>query len=267
MIASDSLYDVLRLAEDLRPAWDGLSAAIPAWHPRNEGEEGEGEGEPDADKAAAAAAAKGGEGNGEGEREGEGKPAGGEEDKTDWKAMSRKHERAAKKAAAERDAHAAKLAEIEASNLSENEKALAKAREEARAEGKAEGEQGRRADRIEAAVTKIAAVKGVTIGEGDKAKTVKFADPDDVEMWLERQVAKGEIDGDELYADGKVNDEVLIEALTALAASKPGWLVGAPAGATSGTPAGDADAGKGSGPKGGSSVETELAAIQKNNKR
>ncbi len=248
MALTDPLYDVLRLAEEVRPAWDDLSAAIPAWHPRNEGEDdAEGEGESDADKAAAAAAAAKG---GEEEGDGEGKPAGGEEDKTDWKAMSRKHERAAKKAAAERDAHAAKLAEIEASNLSENEKALAKAREEARAEGKAEGEKGRREDRIEAAVTKIAAVKGVTVGEGEKAKTVKFSDPEDVQMWLERQVAKGDIDGDELYADGKVNDDVLTEALTELAKSKPGWLVGASAGATNGQPAGDADAGKGGAGKG-----------------
>lgn len=263
MALTDPLYDVLTLAHWVRPAWDDLSAAIPAWHPRNEGEgQGEGEGESDADKAAAAAAAaKGGEEEGEGE--GEGTPAGGEEGKIDWKAMARKHEREKKKIAAERDAHAAKLAEIEASNLSENEKALAKAREEARAEGKAEGEQGRRADRIEAAVTKIAAVKGVTIGEGDKAKTVKFADPDDVEMWLERQVAKGDIDGDDLYADGKVNDEVLTEALTALATSKPSWLVGASAPAKNGTPAGDADAGKGAGTKGSSSVADELRAIQK----
>ncbi len=110
MALTDPLYDVLRLAEEVRPAWGGLSAAIPAWHPRNEGEGGgEGEGESDADKAAAAAAAAKG---GEEEGAGEGKPAGGEEDKIDWKAMARKHEREKKKVAAERDAHAAKLAEF-----------------------------------------------------------------------------------------------------------------------------------------------------------
>ena len=79
-------------------------------------------------------------------------------------------------------------------------------------------------------------------------------------MWLERQVAKGEIDGDELYADGKVDADVLTEALAGLAASKPGWLIGAAA--TNGKPAGDADAGKGASRGGATSVKSELDAIR-----
>jgi hypothetical protein len=255
-----TLADVLRLAAEVKPAWDDLSAAIPSWHPRNKGEEGEegeeeggeGEGEGDAAAAAAEAAAKGAEKEG---TEGAGKPA--TDDKTDWKAMARKHEREAKKARAEAETHKTKLAEIEASNLSDQEKAIAKAREEARAEALTEAGTERRTDKIESAVTKIAAIKGVTVGEGDAAKTVKFSDPDDVQMWLERQIAKGDIDGDDIYKDGKVDDAALTDALTELAASKPGWLVGASAGATNGKPAGSADAGKGGANKGLDSMSVE----------
>jgi hypothetical protein len=189
-------------------------------------------------------------------------PAPEPDDKTDWKAMARKHEREAKKAKAERDAHAAKIAEIEASKMSDQDKAIAKAREEAKAEADTEHDKVRRADKLELAVTRIAASKGVTVGEGDKVKTVKFADPDDVQMWVERQIAKGDIDADDIYKDGKVDADVLTEALTGLARSKPGWLVGAAA-PSNGTPAGSVDAGAGAPPKTGSSVEGELSHIQK----
>lgn len=250
--------DALELASLLRPAWAEISESIPGWHPRMEepadlpadpsdpADPPAGPSDPPADPPADPA-----------------DPPADPADPIDWKAMARKHEREKKAAIRERDAHAAKLAEIEKSNLSDQEKAIATAREEARAEAKAESDKERRGDRIEAAVKDVAAIKGVTVGDGDKAKTVKFADPDDVQMWLERQIDKGEIDGDELYTDGKVDADILIEALTGLAVSKPGWLVGAPAnGNGAGAPAGSADAGKGGSRGGGTSVKSELDAIR-----
>jgi hypothetical protein len=188
------------------------------------------------------------------------------DDKIDWKREARKHEARAKKAAAERDAHAAKIAEIEASKMSDQDKAIATAREEAKAEAEAEAAKTRRGDKLELAVARLAGVKGVTVGAGDKAKTVRFADPDDVQMWLERQIAKGDIDADDIYKDGKVAEDVLTDALADLAASKPGWLVGATAPA-SGTPAGSVDAGAGAPRKGTGSVEDELRQITQHTKR
>ncbi len=250
------LDDILWLAADVRPAWDDLSAAIPPWHPRNEG-----------DPAGAAAGAATEEPvvdppDEDPPNPGPAKP-GEENDPAYLRAQARKHEAAAKKAVKRQVVLQNRLDEVDAANLSEKEREIKAAREEARSEALTEAGRDRRADKIELAVTKIAVQTGVTIGEGDKAKTVKFADPEDVEMWLERQIAKGEIDGDELYADGKVNDEVLTEALAALANSKPGWLAGGPASAANGTPAGDADAGKGGSATASGSVADDLRAIQK----
>jgi len=54
------LNDVLELADLLRPAWADISAGIPPWHPRNEGDDDAGDtGTADAAAAGAAAGAAG----------------------------------------------------------------------------------------------------------------------------------------------------------------------------------------------------------------
>lgn len=179
------------------------------------------------------------------------------DDGIDWKAMARKHEREAKKAREEAKAHAAKLAEIEASNLSDQEKAIAKAREEAKAEATAEGQEALRRVTLEAAVTRAAVGRGVKIDD----KTVKFDDGDDVHMWLKDRIAKGELDG--LFDDdGNVNMATLDEALVELATAKPKWLAGNGSNG-SGTPAGDPDAGKGAPARSSASVEDEFQSIRR----
>lgn len=264
-MATQYLPDVLLLADLLRPAWDRISGEIPDWHPRNEGDDDAADDKAD-DKADDDASDDAEDKDEDTAAGGDGAASAGKEqnDPAYLKRQARKHERE-KKGALKREAELkARLDKIEAENLSEQEKAIKAAREEARSEALTEAEQTRRADKLELAVTRLAVAKGIRIGEGDKAKTVKFADPDDVQMWLDRQIEKGEIDADDIYKDGKVDADVLTEALAGLATSKPGWLLGAgPNG--NGVPAGDADAGKGTAPK-ASSVEAELASIQKHNK-
>jgi hypothetical protein len=244
MIARDPLYDVLRLAEEVRPAWDGLSAEIPAWHPRNEGEEGgEGEGEGgEADKVAAAAAAlaaaKGEEGDGATKKTAE-----------DYRVELRKSDDVRKREAAKANKRIqeleATLAKIEQSNMSAQDKAIATARAEAAGEVTTKYEQKIRAGNLKLAVLEIASDDGVKLGEGDKAKTVKFAKSSDVLMWVKHQIAEGVMDEADIYGeDGSVNKAALTAALADLAESRPGWLSGA-ATRTSGTPAGDPDVGKG----------------------
>lgn len=228
-------------------------------HPTNDGDgDGAGDGDGDdaaaataASAAAAAAAAADGDGAGDGAGDGDSDDDGaGGGKEPDWKTQSRKHEARAKKAVKDLEAALAKLAARETADLSEQEKAIKDAKEAGRAEALTESEKTRRADKLELAVTRLAASKGVIVGSGDDAKTVKFSDPDDVQMWLERQIAKGIIDVDDIYSDGKVDQEALTEALVDLATDKPQWLAGAPA-AQGGVrkPAGDPDGGKGSASK------------------
>lgn len=160
-----------------------------------------------------------------------------------WKQQARRHEREAK-AARKREADLqTKLKERDDADKSEQDKAIDKARTDATKEVSSKYELERRAERLELAVTRIAVGKGVTIGEGDKQKTVKFTDAEDVQMWVERQVKNGNIDADEIYDEnGKVNAEALSDSLAQLAASKPSWLQGAPA-----AKGPDFDGGKGKG--------------------
>lgn len=191
--------------------------------------------------------------------------AGAGDDLSAWKRQARRHERE-KKAALRREADLKKrLQTIEQSSLSDKEKELAAARAEARTEALSEAEKDRRADKLELAVTKIALTTGVSVGEGDKARTVKFADADDVQMWLERQIDNGDIDADAIYKDGRVDTDVLTDALSELAAAKPTWLAGTTtAAAAAGKPAGDADAGKGKPPKDGGSVDDHFNKVRRN---
>lgn len=176
----------------------------------------------------------------------------------DWQAKARKHERAAKKARKEAEDAARKLKELEDADKSEQEKAIEKAREEARNEALSEAEKERRSDRLEVAVTRLAA-KGFKVGEGDNAKTVRFRDAEDALVNIERSLG-GEVDEDDIYdSEGKVNSDALQTALVELAERKPHLVEdGKPP-----KPSGDADGGKGSGGSGSGgakSVEDMSAA-------
>lgn len=159
----------------------------------------------------------------------------------DWKAKSRKNETRAKKAERERDEALAKLKERDDADQTEHEKALAKAREEARSEALTEAEKDRRNDRLEVASTRLAA-KGFEIGEGDQAKTVKFADPDDALIHIERALRAGDVDEADIFGeDGKVQTAALQTALAEILDSKPHLR----ATENGGTPKGDPDTRRG----------------------
>lgn len=154
-----------------------------------------------------------------------------------WKALSRKNEKELEKA---RKA----LKEREDADKSEQEKAIEKAREEARSEALSEAEKDRRADRLDAAVTRLAA-KGVKVGDGDDAKTMKFADPEDALAFLQRGDTDGLFDD-----DGKVDSDALTEALVDLAKRKPHLTAEGKPG-----PSGDADTRR------GETANTDLEAM------
>lgn len=209
MAHEDPLADVRELAHLLRPAWAEISAGIPDWHPRCEGEEREDE---DSSRE---------------EREDEDEDSSREE--PDWKAMSRKHEREAKKLRREREEFQRKLAEREDAEKTEHQKAIEKARAEAKAEALSEAEKERRNDRLEVAVARAA------------AKT--FADVDDALLHVQRGITVGDIDPDDIFDDqGKVQADALRSALDELLERKPHL-------AATGRPSGSSDAGKGSGGK------------------
>jgi hypothetical protein len=184
----------------------------------------------------------------------------------DWKTQSRKHERNWKNERKAREDAEAKLKEFETANASEQEKAIAKAREDATAEVTSKFEQERRQDRLEVATTRVA-TKGVTLGEGDDAKTVKFADPEDALVHLERAISRGDIDGDEIFdGDGKVQTAALTTALTELLGRKP--HLAAQDGGKAPKVEGSADGGKGAATPDpdATSVDDELKNIRRHQK-
>jgi hypothetical protein len=169
------------------------------------------------------------------------------------KRESRKHERRAKKAEERAAAAEAKLKDIEGKNKSAQEKALEAARDEARAEVKAEYEKSRRSDRLEGAVLRLAA-KGVKVGDGDDAQIVRFDDPEDALVFIERAIAREDIDADDIYdEDGKVQTDALTSELVDLLERKPKLAAGSDDDGDSGRSRrkvkGSSDAGKGSGGK------------------
>jgi hypothetical protein len=238
--------DVLILADLLRAEWPAARERIRlSGHPTCDGDaDGEsGDADAEAAKAAAAAAAKAAEDD----------DSDADDDKVtkddDWQVKSRKNEARAKKAeskaaqvAKERDDLAKKLAKIEASNLTDQEKAIKAARAEAEATVTSKYEAERRSDRIEGAVTKLA-LTGFKVKDGDKEITLKFADPDDAQLRLDRALRNEEITYDEIYADGKVQTDALTAFLTELLEEHP--RLRAEPGATQKVV--DMDAGKGSG--------------------
>lgn len=181
----------------------------------------------------------------------------------DWQAKARKHERAAKKARKEAEEAARKLKALEDADKSEQEKAIEKAKEEGRKEASTEAEKARRSDRLEVAVTRLAA-KGFKVGEDEDAKTVRFRDAEDALVNIERSLGD-EVDEDDIYdSEGKVNADALQAALAELAERKPHLVED---GKTP-KPSGDADGGKGTGGKGsGGSKSVEDMSAQEHFER
>lgn len=264
LVPADVLHpDVLLLADLQLAEWPAARKRIRlSGHPTNEGDENAGDGEDregagESDGEEDMAAGDEGEGDGD-EAEGARPP------ETDWKKMARRHEREAKKARADATAVAAKLKEREDADKSEQEKAIEAARAEGEQTALSRYEETRRDDRIEMEVIKLAG-RDIKIGEGDNAETVKFADPDDAQLRLERAIRKGDITYDDLYADGKVNAAALSEFLTDLLAENPHLRTRA--GGDKPPPVVDMDGGKGKGSGGGKSLEDmspddHLKAIQ-----
>lgn len=159
----------------------------------------------------------------------------------DWKTKSRKHETRAKRAEREAAELRKKLAEREDQDKSEQQKAIEKAKREARDEVMGEVEKERREARLEAAVTRSAA-RGFEIEVDGEQTTVRFADPDDAQVYIDRAIAKGELDADEIFdEDGKVEGRALNAALAEILEEKPHLRDGG-----SGKPKSDPDRGKGS---------------------
>lgn len=237
--------DALKLAALLRRSWATISDQIPSSHPRCEGDDAGDDGA--GDKAGDGAAAK--EKDGDGKDGGAADKSGADDDPnkgTDWRRESRKHERRAKAEKERNDKLEDEIEKLKASGRSDQEKAIEKAKADAKAEAQAEHDKERRADRLEGAVLRLAA-KGVKVGKGEDAKTVRFDDPEDALVFVERAVARGDLPADTLYDDkGRPKQDVLVEELTDLLERKP--ALAADAGTK--TDPGDSDAGKGKGRSG-----------------
>ncbi len=150
----------------------------------------------------------------------------------DWKVESRIHEKRSKAESKRADALTVQIEELKKADQSDQEKALDVARKEAREQALTEADADRRQDRLEVAVTRLSAKS--------------FADTDDALANVERAVARGEIDPDDIFdKDGKVQTDALQTALNSLLESKPHLR------AAGTRPSGDADAGKGAGPDSG----------------
>ncbi len=139
----------------------------------------------------------------------------------DWKTKSRKNETRAKRAERELKEEREKREEREETDKSEHEKALEKAKKEGRAEVETKAAQERKADRLEVSVTRLAGKK-LKVGEGDDAEEVRFADPEDALMHVERAISRDEIDAEDIFdKDGKVDPAALQKELVELLERKP----------------------------------------------
>lgn len=218
------------------------------WFPIMAGAEGDGDG---AD-GAADGAADGGTGNGDADGADAGAGDGDDDDRIsrgdDWQAKARKHERQNRKLARQVDELSRALREREDADKTEQERAIDDARRQAREEALSEAQKERRADRLESATTRLA-VKGVEVKIDGRTETVRFADADDAIVYIERGIAHGDIDADEIFdADNKVRPSALTEALADILASRSHLRAGTQT--TTGRPTGDADAGRGNGASG-----------------
>jgi hypothetical protein len=177
----------------------------------------------------------------------------------DWKMQARRHERESKKARKERDDLAVKLKAREDADKSEQEKAIEEAEKRARTAATSEFEAERRKDRLQVETTKLAAT-GLKVGSGDDAKTVRFADPDDALLHLDRAIRDGDLDPEDIFdSNNRVRADALQEALTDLLARKPHLAADTQPRRVAGT----ADAGKGQAPKPDSTVEDHFKAIRR----
>jgi hypothetical protein len=177
----------------------------------------------------------------------------------DWKRMARKHEREAKKARKEVETLNSRLQARDDADKSEQEKAIEEAEQRARTEAEGKFDKERRQDRLELATTKIAA-KGLKLGTGDDAKTVRFADPDDALLHLERDIRNGDLDPEDIFdSNGRVRNDQLEDALTDLLSRKPHLAADTGRKVVAGT----ADAGKGTAAKTDSTVEDHLNKIRR----
>jgi hypothetical protein len=144
------------------------------------------------------------------------------------------------------------LKKLRDANKSEQDRAVEKAKEEGRDEALSEAQKERRADRLESAVIR-AAGKRTKIGEGDDAKEVRWDDPEDAELYLQRAIKRGDVDVDDLFDDnGKVKTDVVEEHLKEFLEEKPRLAEAAGGGKDSKgkTAEGGADQGRGKGSDG-----------------
>jgi hypothetical protein len=265
MASSNIIDELLEEAAGLMADWDERLAQIPWWHPRNESGSGTGGGSGSGSGGGSGdGGGKGGDGGGSGSG-GSGSSDDNDNDnddddsgtgEIDWKKMARRHEREAKKERKAREAAEAKVTERETADQSEHEKAVKTAREEGEKTAREAADKERRGDRLENATIKLAG-KGikVKVTEGDKEveKTLRFTDPDDAFVHIERMIRNGDLDEDDLFDDkGKIKPDALKEAMEELVDAKPHLLAGASNGSGNGSGGGrkvhgSADGGKGSG--------------------
>lgn len=251
---ADNIVDrILELAEIEEEKWEDRLALIPSWHPRNESGTGSG-GSGGSDDG-------GDDGDDDDDSGDDGGDDGGTDDdkKIDWKAMARKHERTAKKERKERERLEREAKDRDSADQSEHEKAVQAAREEGEKTARDAAAKDRRSDRLENATIKLAS-RGIKVKIDDEEKTLRFTDPDDAFVYVERMIRSGDLDEDDLFDDNnRVNTGALQETLEELLDSKPHLAVGAGNGSDgSGSSGrrkvkGSADGGKGSG--GSKSVE------------
>jgi hypothetical protein len=163
----------------------------------------------------------------------------------DWKTKSRKNETRAKRAERELEEERGKRTEREEAEKTEHQKAIDKAKEEGRAEVETKAAKERKADRLEVSVTRLAGRK-LKVGDGDDAEEVRFADPEDALMHVERAIARDEIDAEDIFdKDGKVDSDALQKELVELLERKPHLRESTGSGKTPEPKKGDPDTRKG----------------------
>jgi hypothetical protein len=220
-----------------------------AFMPVMAGADGDGEGEDGAEDEDGSGADEDGDAGDENEDAGAGADGSDGKPEKDWRKELRRYERTTERKR-DRDKKELKeaqdkLKEREDEDKSEQEKAVEKAKEEGRSEALTEAEKDRRADRLESACVRQAAKK-IDVGEGDEKKKVRFEDPEDFEVFLQRKIAKGDLDLEELFGDdGKIKADVLAEVAKEILEDRPRLAEDSGAGKEKKTPEGGADGGKG----------------------
>ncbi len=184
-----------------------------------------------------------------------------------WKQIARRNENRLKKEKRERERLEKEAKARDEENKSEQEKAIEKARQEGEQSAAEKAKAERQQDRLENSVIRMAA-KGVRVGEGDEAKTVRFADADDAMMHVQRAVKNGDVDMEELFTEqGAVNSDIVADTLSDILASKSYLAAGEKKDdGKPEPPKGGADGGKGDDAKAdleSMSVEDHLGRIRK----